>query len=105
MSESTTTALDIDLFSPQVIANPQPAYKELRDKCPVYYRADYDTYFFSRFADVWEVLRVGENALLATESNLPTPEYLRTRRNNGAPPFASVNPMAPGPRLASPWFE
>ena len=105
MSESTTTALDIDLFSPQVIANPQPVYKELRDKYPVYYSADYDTYFFSRFADVWEVLRVGENALLATESNLPTPEYLRTRRNNGAPPFASVNPMAPGPRLASPWYE
>jgi cytochrome P450 len=105
MSESTTTALDIDLFSPQVIANPQPVYKELRDKYPVYYSRDYDTYFFSRFADVWEVLRIGENALLATESNLPTPEYLRTRRNNGAPPFASVNPMAPGPRLASPWYE
>jgi len=34
MSESTTTALDIDLFSPQVIANPQPVYKELRDKYP-----------------------------------------------------------------------
>src|SRR6202034_2066725 len=105
MSESTTTAPDIDLFSPQVIANPQPVYKVLRDKYPVYYSRDYDTYFFSRFADVWEVLRVGENALLATESNLPTPEYLRTRRNNGAPPFASVNPMAPGPRLASPWYE
>lgn len=98
MSESTTTAPDIDLFSPQVIANPQPVYKVLRDKYPVYYSRDYDTYFFSRFADVWEVLRVGENALLATESNLPTPEYLRTRRNNGAPPFASVNPMAPGDR-------
>lgn len=105
MSESTTPALDIDLFSPQVIANPQPVYKELRDKYPVYYSRDYDTYFFARFADVWEVLRIGENALLATESNLPTPEYLRTRRNNGAPPFASVNPMAPGPRLASPWYE
>lgn len=105
MSQATPAVLDIDLFSPQVIANPQPVYKELRDKCPVYYSADYDTYFFSRFADVWEVLRVGENALLATESNLPTPEYLRTRRNNGAPPFASSNPMAPGPRLPSPWYE
>ena len=43
MSESTHSALQIDLFSPQVIANPQPVYKELRDKCPVYYSADYDT--------------------------------------------------------------
>jgi cytochrome P450 len=105
MSEPAATALEIDLFSPQVIANPQPVYRALRDKYPIYYSADYDTYFFSRFADVWEVLRIGENALLATESNLPTPEYLRTRRNNGAPPFASINPMAPGPRLPSPWYE
>jgi cytochrome P450 len=105
MSEYATTALKIDLFSRQVIANPRPAYKELRDKCPVYYSDEYDTFFFSRFADVWEVLRIGENALLATESNLPTPEYLRKQRNNGAPPFASINPMAPGPRLPSPWYE
>jgi cytochrome P450 len=101
----SAVASGIDLFSREVIANPQPVYKMLRDQCPVYYYADYDTFFFSRFADVWEVLRIGENALLATESNLPTPEYLRTRRNNGAPPFASINPMAPGPRLASPWYE
>jgi cytochrome P450 len=105
MSESTPIAREIDLFSPQVIANPQPAYKELRDNCPVYYSDEYDTFFFSRFADVWEVLRIGENALLATESNLPTPEYLRKQRNDGAPPFASNNPMAPGPRLPSPWYE
>ena len=105
MTDGTAAAFEIDLFSPQVIANPQPVYKELRDKHPVYYSEDYDTYFFSRFADVWEVLRVGENALLATESNLPTPEYLRKHRNSAAPPFASINPMAPGPRLASPWYE
>lgn len=105
MNGSTRAALEIDLFSPQVIANPQPVYKELRDKCPVYYSDEYDTYFFSRFADVWEALRIGENALLATESNLPTPEYLRKQRNNGAPAFASINPLAPGPRLPSPWYE
>ncbi len=105
MSGPATTVPEIDLFSAQVIAHPQPVYKELRDNNPVYYSREYDTYFFSRFADVWEVLRVGENALLATESNLPTPEYLRRQHNNGAPPFASINPMAPGPRLASPWYE
>lgn len=105
MTGSSTAALRIDLFSPEVIADPQPVYKELRDKCPIYYSAEYDTYFFSRFADVWEVLRIGENALLATESNLPTPEYLRKHHNHGAPPFASINPMAPGPRLPSPWYE
>ena len=102
---SQNSGFEIDLFSPEVIANPQPIYRQLRDKHPVYYSEAYDTYFFSRFDDVWEVLRVGENALLATESNLPTPEYLRQHRNAGAPPFASINPMAPGPRLPSPWYE
>ena len=105
MTDAGHAALEIDLFSPRVLADPQPVYKMLRDKHPVYYSEEYDTFFFSRFADVWEVLRVGENALLATESNLPTPEYLRTHRNGTAPPFASVNPMAPGPRLPSPWYE
>lgn len=105
MTDSSPGAFEVDLFSPQVIADPQPVYKVLRDKYPVYYSEEYDTYFFSRFADVWEVLRVGENALLATESNLPTPEYLRKHRNSAAPPFASINPMAPGPRLPSPWYE
>lgn len=99
------SSFQIDLFSPAVIANPQPVYKELRDHHPVYYSEEYDTYFLSRFEDVWEALRIGENALLATESNLPTPEYLRTHRNDGAPPFASIDPMAPGPRLPSPWYE
>src|SRR5206468_2235018 len=83
-------AFEVDLFSPEVIANPHALYKEMRDKHPVYYNRDYDTFFFSRFEDVWEVLRVGDNALLATETNLPTPEYLRAQRNAGAPPFASI---------------
>lgn len=42
---------------------------------------------------------------MATEGNLPTPEYLRSHRNNGAPPFVSVNPMGPGPALPSPYYE
>jgi cytochrome P450 len=105
MNGPGSAAPAIDLFSPQVIANPQPVYKMLRDTAPVFYSAEYDTFFFSRFADVWEVLRVGENGLLATESNLPTPEYLRSQHNSAAPPFASINPLAPGPRLPSPWYE
>ncbi len=105
MTVIASADFQIDLFSPEVIANLEAVYKRLRDEHPVYYDRDYDTFFFSRFDDVWEVLRVGDNALLATESNLPTPEYLRTHHNTGAPPFASTNPMAPGPKLHSPWYE
>lgn len=105
MTDAAAAEFDVDLFSPETLANPQPVYNRLRDEHPVFYSRDYDTFFFSRFEDVWEVLRIGDNALLATETNLPTPEYLRTHRNTQAPPLASINPMAPGPQLHSPWYE
>lgn len=105
MTNVAAAEFDGDLFSPETLANPQPVFKLLRDQHPVFYSRDYDTFFFSRFEDVWEILRIGDNALLATETNLPTPEYLRTHRNNQAPPLASINPMAPGPQLHSPWYE
>jgi cytochrome P450 len=105
MNGSTAAEFEIDPFSVDVMSNPLPHYQELRDKHPIYYSDTYDTFFFSRFNDVWEVLRIGDNAFLATETNLPTPEYLRSHRNSGAPPFASINPMAPGPTLPSPYYE
>jgi cytochrome P450 len=105
MTGSAEERFEFDPFSLEVMANPDYYYKELRDKHPGYYSDQYDTYFFSRFNDVWDVLRVGDNALVATEGNLPTPEYLRSHRNNGAPPFVSVNPMGPGPALPSPYYE
>lgn len=104
MSEAATE-FQIDLFAPEVIANAEAVYRQLRDEHPVYYDRAYDTFFFSRFDDVWEALRVGDNVLLATETNLPTPDYLRSHHNTEAPPFASVNPMAPGPKLHSPYYE
>jgi cytochrome P450 len=87
------------------MADPLPFYRALRDHDPQRYYSEYDTFFFSRFDDVWDVLRVGGNAFVATETNLPTPEYLRSRRNDAAPPFASTDPMAPGPSLHSPYYE
>ena len=105
MSGAAQPAFEFDPFSAAVVANPDRWFKTLRDEHPCHYSEAYDTYFFSRFADVWDVLRVGDNTLVATETNLPTAEYLRTHRNDGAPPFASTNPMAPGPSLPSPAYE
>ena len=49
---------------------------------------------------------MGENALLATESNLPTPEYLRKAAQQRRPTFRlHQSPWHPGPRLPSPWYE
>ncbi len=105
MTLATRDEFYFDPFSAEVVANADAWYRRLRDEYPVYYNPDYDTFFFSRFEDVWNVLRIGKNALLATETNLPTPDYLRGKHNHEAPPLASINPMAPGPQLHSPWYE
>lgn len=103
--QSSQSLLEMDPFSLELMVDPLPFYKALRDHDPCRYYPEYDTFLFSRFEDVWDVLRVGDNVFLATETNLPTPQYLRTHRNEGAPPLASTNPMAPGPSLHSPYYE
>lgn len=105
MQTSVEALLATDPFSLELMVDPLPFYKALRDHDPRRYYPEYDTFFFSRFEDVWDVLRVGDNAFVASETNLPTPQYLRTHRNSGAPSFASTNPMAPGPSLHSPYYE
>ncbi|MFA7601583.1 MAG: cytochrome P450 [Novosphingobium sp.] len=97
--------LQADPFSSDLMVDPLPFYRALRDRAPVRYYPEYDTFFLSRFEDVWSALRIGDNVLLSTENSLPTPQYLRTHHNDGAPPFASVDPLAPGPTLPSPWYE
>ena len=42
-----------DPFSDAVMSNPCPAYAELRRDAPVYYLEKYDTWFLSRFEDIW----------------------------------------------------
>lgn len=105
MRNSVEALLETDPFSLALMVDPLPFYKVLRDHDPRRYFSEYDTFFFSRFQDVWDVLRVGDNAFVASETNLPTPEYLRSHRNEGAPKLASINPMAPGPSLHSPYYE
>jgi hypothetical protein len=47
--------LAYDPFDPQVIRDPLPFYRRLRDEAPAYYVAKYDCWAVSRFADVWSV--------------------------------------------------
>lgn len=101
----TERMLSADPFSSELMRDPQSFYRTLRNNEPVKYYPQYDTYFLSRFEDVWAALRIGDNALLSTENSLPTPQYLQSHHNDGAPPFASIHPMAPGPTLPSPWYE
>ncbi len=44
-----------DPFSPDVIRDPYPYYKRLRDEAPAFYIAKYDCWAVSRFQDIWNV--------------------------------------------------
>ena len=49
--------VDYDPLSPEVLADPFPFYRSLRDEAPAYYSEKYDTWFLSRFADIWRAER------------------------------------------------
>ena len=65
-----------DPFDVRVMANPHPFYDRLRNRQPVYYTAKYDTFWLSRFGDIVEMLSIGDNALVSSESSIPMPEVL-----------------------------
>jgi cytochrome P450 len=46
--------IDYNPFSDEVMENPQPIYKRLRDEAPVYYLEKYDAWALSRFQDIWD---------------------------------------------------
>jgi len=105
MNGLTPEKFSYDPFSEEVRTNPTPFYKEMRANHPVYYVEKYDMFVLTRFQDIMDALLIVEpNALVATESSLPLPSMI-SHRNEGAPAFASVNPMGPGPTLPSPQFE
>lgn len=105
MADTIAALLEQDPFSLELMEDPLPFYRALRDHAPARYYPQYDTFFISRFGDVWDTLRIADNVLVASEGNLPTPTYLRSKRNEAAPPLASTAPMAPGPQLHSPHYE
>jgi len=43
-----------DPFSAEVMENPLPIYKALRDEAPAYHIAKYDAWALSRFQDIWD---------------------------------------------------
>jgi len=55
-----------DPFLPQVIEDPHPVYAKLREQDPCCYLPKYDTYFVSRFEDIWNASMDAES--YSTES-------------------------------------
>ena len=80
-----------DPFSPEAMRDPQRFYPTLREEHPAYFLPQYDTYVFSRYADVWEGFLDAEHFSEA-EGQLFAREQLLTHRR-GDPPKPKLDPV------------
>lgn len=90
----STTAADFayDPFDADVMANPLPYYRTLRDDYPVYYMPQWDTFALSRFEDIWQVLEVNDGTFVASEGTLP-PAAVLAKHNNGPVEDPPLHPL------------
>lgn len=93
-----------DPFAPEVMANPHPYYAVLRDRFPVYYAAEYDTFFLSRFQDAWDFLTISGNVFVADEGTNMERDIL-LRHNGAAVPELPLTPMGNHLNYGSPTYE
>ena len=77
-------------FADDVLDNPLPFYKQLRDEAPAFYIEEFDCWFLSRFEDIWD--QTGDTAAYSAVRKGTTPAHLLTGQ---LPVFPSVNMMDP----------
>lgn len=85
-------AFAYDPFDAEVMANPLPYYRILRDEYPVYYMPQWDTYALSRFEDIWRVLEVNDGTFVASEGTLPAASVL-AEHNSGPVADPPLHPL------------
>ncbi len=81
-----------DPFDAEVMANPLPYYRILRDHHPVYYMPQWDTFALSRFEDIWQVLEVNDGTFVASEGTLP-PASVLAQHNTGPVDDPPLHPL------------
>jgi cytochrome P450 len=81
-----------DPFDAQVMANPLPYYRILRDDYPLYYMPQWDTFALSRFEDIWRVLEVNDGTFVASEGTLPAASVL-AKHNTGPVGDPPLHPL------------
>jgi cytochrome P450 len=81
-----------DPFDAEVMANPLPYYRTLRDHHPVYYMPQWDTFALSRFEDIWQVLEVNDGTFVASEGTLP-PAAVLAKHNTGPVEDPPLHPL------------
>jgi cytochrome P450 len=82
--------VDYNPFDDDVLDDPLPFYKQLRDEAPAYYVEEFDCWFLSRFDDIWE--QTGDTKAYSAAKKGTTPAHLLTMQ---LPVFPSVNLMDP----------
>ncbi len=75
---------------PEILEDPLPVYKRLRDEAPAYYVEEFNCWALSRFEDIWE--QSGDSESYSAAQRGTTPAHLIT---NQLPVFPSVNLMDP----------
>lgn len=94
-----------DPFASDVMNDPLPYYQILREQHPVYYSAQYDTFFLSRFADAWDFLTQSGNTFVTNEGSVFLPEVLRQRHTGTAPADPPTTPLRSHLNYGSPVYE
>ncbi len=109
MASAAVSSLDpkafvYDPFAPDVMRDPFPYYKILRDRYPIYRIEKYDAWAISRYEDILKLLTDPHAHLTTTEGTLISPALFR-RSNAGKVPPPRLDPMDIFPNLPSPYYE
>ena len=76
-------------FSPEILSDPHPVYRRLREEAPAYYLAEWDTVFLSRFEDIWNASMDGKS--YSTEGGTTTAQLV-SRVQPVTPMLANFDP-------------
>src|SRR5579883_1273837 len=81
-----------DPFAVDVMRDPYPYYKVLREKYPLYWIEKYGAWAISRYQDILKILTDPRAHLTTTEGTLMSPSMMR-RKNGGIVPPPRLNPL------------
>src|SRR5262245_29851559 len=76
-------------FSPNVLEDPHPVYRRLREEAPCYFLEEWDTWFLSRFEDIWQASMDAQSYSTAQGT---TTAQLVTRVQPVTPMLATLDP-------------
>jgi len=81
--------VDYDPFGHEVMRDPWPFYAQLREHSPAHYIERYDTWFLSRFEDIW--FATGSDTFTAELGVTPEMVLLKRRPDPAFPVFTSLD--------------